>query len=250
MLDDVRRVVASSLFPPRTLAANRECHEYKHVGLDASAGLVGLIRLLSRELSAPLADTFYAIVIALTLEAAELQSGPFLLTDNCRDSSNCTIFGMVQREFGAIFEREPSEPFASNAARAARTMGAMPCSYRRLFAEYAYGEFPQLYINNYDGVQLNFLGVDGNDCEEVLGPSPIGDHLPWVNQYEKRLEAACGNAHADDDTKDAAFCFSSNLYCELEGDELCVCGRATSVEWFVTSVWPLIMQHAITDGTA
>ena len=39
------------------------------------------------------------------------------------------------------------------------------------------------------------------------------------------------------------FKFSCNLYCYLEGDELSVSGRATSVRWFVAKVWPLVRLH-------
>ena len=44
-----------------------------------------LIGRLSKELGAPLAEAFYAIVVVLVLQAAGLASGPFLLTDNCVD---------------------------------------------------------------------------------------------------------------------------------------------------------------------
>ena len=118
-----------------------------------------------------------------------------------------------------------------------RELGA---TYRRLFAEYAFGEYPELYINSHDGVLLNFLGLDAVDSGgEILGASPVGDHLSWVNQYE-----ACDAADDAGDADDAEFSFSSNLYVELEGDELTVCGRATSVRWFTASVWPLVLHHA------
>lgn len=240
MLGDVFRVVSTPLFRAEMIAANRACNRYKAESLVVPPGMPALVNRISKENRVPLAEAFYATVIVLTLEALGVRLGPFLLTDNCRDSSNSKIFGMVQREYGAIFEHEPALPFDENVRRALKTMQCLAPIYRRLFAEYAFGEFGELYDENtYDGVQLNFLGYDGVERPDgdILGPSPIGDHLPWENCYETAMEAAMEEASGP-------FDFSSNLYCHLQGGELSVCGRETSVLWFVQTVWPLLLDHA------
>ena len=240
MLGDVFRVVSTPLFRAEMIAANRACNCYKAESLVVPPGMPALVNRISKENRVPLAEAFYATVIVLTLEALGVRLGPFLLTDNCRDSSNSKIFGMVQREYGAIFEHEPALPFDENVRRALKTMQCLAPIYRRLFAEYAFGEFGELYDENtYDGVQLNFLGYDGVERPDgdILGPSPIGDHLPWENCYETAMEAAMEEASGP-------FDFSSNLYCHLQGGELSVCGRETSVLWFVQTVWPLLLDHA------
>jgi amino acid adenylation domain-containing protein len=240
MLGDVFRVVSTPLFRAEMIAANRACNCYKAESLVVPPGMPALVNRISKENRVPLAEAFYATVIVLTLEALGVRLGPFLLTDNCRDSSNSKIFGMVQREYGAIFEHEPALPFDENVRRALKTMQCLAPIYRRLFAEFAFGEFGELYDENtYDGVQLNFLGYDGVERPDgdILGPSPIGDHLPWENCYETAMEAAMEEASGP-------FDFSSNLYCHLQGGELSVCGRETSVLWFVQTVWPLLLDHA------
>ena len=101
-------------------------------------------------------------------------------------------------------------------------------------AQCSLGEYPELYVNNEDGILLNFLGHEV-ETSPPLSP-PVGDHLPWVNQYEKLMETTEGQAES--------FKFSSNLVCEFQGAALSACGRATSVGWFASSVWPLLLRHA------
>ena len=236
MLHEVRKVVSAPLFSKEVVAANRACTTYMQQTLVAPSSFIRLIETQSKELSAPLADVFYAIIIVLTLQAAELTSGPFLLTDNCRNATNSSVFGMVQREYGCIFEYNTNDSFLRNVQRTVCTICGLPAVYRRLFSEYAYGEYPEQYVNNFDNMVLNFLGLQNTDAAgDILGPSPVGDHLPWVSQYEKMLEA--------EDTAEE-FKFSSNLYCYLEGEEISVCGRGTSVNWFVGFVWPLALEHS------
>ena len=236
MLEHVFRAVSTPLFHDEVIEANRACTVDKQVCLDSPPSLNQLIDSLSKELSFPLAETFYAIVIVLTLQAAQRTSGTFQLIDNCRDSSNSNIFGMVLREYACVFEVNLADGFRANVRRAAGTMTALPQSYRRMFAEFAYGEYPELYVNNHDGMLINFLGHEVETAHPVS--PPVGDHMPWVNQYEKMMEMA----EAGD-----TFKFSSNLYCEFQGAELSVCGRATSVSWFASCVWPLLLHHAFVD---
>ena len=135
MLDEVRRVVSTPLFSAEMSAASRACAVYEQRSFDAPPSLHRLIERLSKDLATPLADAFYAVLIVCTLQAAGLASGPFLLTDNCRDSSNATVFGMVQREYGCIFEHGAADSFTRNVQRAACTMSGLSPVYRRLFSE-------------------------------------------------------------------------------------------------------------------
>ena len=206
MLADVYAVVSAPLFSAEARAANLACSVYSTVCLDAPPVVCHLIGRLSKELGAPLAEAFYAIVVVLVLQAAGLASGPFLLTDNCRDSTNRSVFGMVQREYGLLFEHNREEDFVPNVARAARAMRARPPAYRRLFSEFAFGEYPELYNNNFDGVLLNFEGVrlssgvaeGGADSDggDVLGFIPVFDQLPWENRYERAMEEKASRASA------------------------------------------------------
>lgn len=245
MLDQVHRVVSARLFADETIATNLACPIYESISLHTPPSLNHLIRTQSKELGIPLADTFYAILAVLTLQAAERTSGPFLLIDNCRDQTNSNVFGMVLREFGCVFQYEPALTFRSNLQRAAGTVSGLPQAYRRMFPEFAYGEFPELYVNNYDGILLNFLApeMDRGTVTRAMGlasgdPTQWLTNLwsrSWVNQYDRLMEHAATRG---------SYNFSSNLVCEFKGAELTICGRATSVSWFAEKVWPLLLQQA------
>ena len=142
---------------------------------------------------------------------------------------------MVQREYGCIFEHDPLRPFRWNVQRALATMRELPHAYRRMFAEYAYGEYAPLYDNNADGLLLNFLGNELANEEAIPGFNLVGDHLEWENQYEALVERAAPGAGFD---------FSSNLCVEFQGDDLWVSGRGTSVRWFSDHVWPLLVRRS------
>ena len=246
MLDSVRTVVATPLFSKEAVEANRACTVFKQQCLDAPPCLGHLVVRMSREAGVSLADAFYAITIVLTLEAAGLTTGPVLLNDNCRDATNSNIFGMVQREYGCLFEHRPDESFERNVHRTASTINALPQVYRRMFSEYALGEYPELFINNYDGILLNFLGLEAGSEPEGPAPPHVGDHLQWTWLYEEHMAnegLQAGEGPGMDD-------FSSNLYCVFHGTEFGVCGRATSVSWFCAAVWPRLLHHAHEAGGA
>ena len=109
------------------------------------------------------------------------------------------------------------------------------------------GEYADLYVNNYDGILINFLGheLDRRGVAQSSGLSSKGEHAqwvtnlwsrPWVNQYDKLMEQTAADR--------ASFTFSSNLVCEFQGAELSISGRATSVQWFRRAVWPLLLQQS------
>eukprot|EP00966_Prymnesium_polylepis_P231856 5364037-Prymnesium_polylepis.3 len=137
MLRTVHEVVSARLFDEGAIAANLACNAYESISLDAPPSLNHLIGKQSKDLGVPLADAFYALLVVLTLQAAGRASGPFLLIDNCRDPTNSSIFGMVVREFGCVFEYRKTESFQANIRHVARRMTNLPQAYRRMFSEFA-----------------------------------------------------------------------------------------------------------------